>query len=279
METKGEKIERLGEFLLNSFMAVELDEFLRVGGYDQVATAVRPDVGANTYFFTVVQALDQRGLINDEFFAHLRRGRARREDEIRDIQEAWVGMGTRDINRDEIERLQAEIGRLSARNQVLESRIAELQEEAAAQQTQRINYLVSFYDTSRSKQADLERGVHELAGRLDEQARANVRLQAALTAQAERRLRMCESYQGDVVDVHEDRVVVIYDVNGNVVEQTYERSQFLDGRLPEVGTELAVHVMVAEVEPQTDEPAFQEEEGDDDVSSHRREPLDEPTIF
>ena len=37
--------------------------------------------------------------------------------------------------------------------------------------------------------------------------------------------------------------------------------------------------MVAEVEPQTDEPASQEDEGDDDVSSYRRKPLDEPTIF
>ena len=75
METRGEKIERLGEFLLNSFMALEFDEFPRVGGYDQVANTVRPDVGANTYFSTVVQALDQQGLINDEFFAPLRRGR------------------------------------------------------------------------------------------------------------------------------------------------------------------------------------------------------------
>ena len=54
---------------------------------------------------------------------------------------------------------------------------------------------------------------------------------------------MCESYQGEVVDVHGDRVVAVYDVNGNVIERSVRgRSQFLDGRLPEVGSELAASV-------------------------------------
>ena len=191
MVTKGEKIERLGEFLLSSFAAHELDMFLREGGYSQVATAVRPDVGANTYFFTVVQALDQQGLINDVFFADLRRTRSAKAALIRDIQEAW-GVedveGTRNSNGDELDRLRAEIGWLSAQIRRFQSRIAGLQ-EAAALQSQRHDHLVGSYDTSRSQPAELEERIHDLAGRLDEQARANVRLQSALTAQAERRLQ------------------------------------------------------------------------------------------
>jgi hypothetical protein len=105
------------------------------------------------------------------------------------------------------------------------------------------------------------------------------RLQSALTAQVEGRLRMCESYQGEVVDVHEDSVVVVYGVNGDIIEQTYERSQFLEGHLPEVGAVLAASVMLYEIDPRVDEPVPVEDERDDDVPSYERKPLDEPTIF
>lgn len=90
---------------------------------------------------------------------------------------------------------------------------------------------------------------------------------------------MCESYRGEVVDVRGDRVVVVYDVDGNIVEQTYERSQFLEGRLPEVDAELVAYVMVAEAEPEMDEAASGEEKRRDDVSGCGRKPLDEVTIF
>ena len=81
------------------------------------------------------------------------------------------------------------------------------------------------------------------------------------------------------MDVHGDRVVVVYDVDGNIVEQTYERSQFLEGRLPDMDTELVAYVMVAEAEPGIDEAASGEEERRDDVSGSGRKPLDEATIF
>jgi hypothetical protein len=104
------------------------------------------------------------------------------------------------------------------------------------------------------------------------------RLQPVLAARAEGRLRMWESYRGAVVDVHGDTVLVQYDVNGSVIEQTYERSQFLAGRLPSVGDELEVHVIVADARPLAADPD-PEEEHSDDLSSPRRQPLSEPTNF
>jgi hypothetical protein len=160
--------------------------------------------------------------------------------------------------------LKRESEALSRENARLRARVAEL----ALSQKQ-----------SRVRRRRLRERLHEFEVRLDERAKANDRMQSALIARIEGRLRMCESYQGEVVDVDGDRVVVVYDVKGDVIEQVYERSQFLEGRLPEVGTVLTAYVMAAEVAPQVGEPVPVEDERDDNVPSYRRKPLDEPTIF
>lgn len=92
-------------------------------------------------------------------------------------------------------------------------------------------------------------------------------------------VRMAESYEGIVEDVDGDRVVVVYDVRGAIVEQTYERGQFIDGHLPDVGTRLAVFVNVVEIQP---DPAGPWEEASDsrhDPALGRRKSIKGRVVF
>ena len=84
---------------------------------------------------------------------------------------------------------------------------------------------------------------------------------------------MTESYEGIVMDVDGDKVLVVYDVNGDIVEQTYEKSQFIDGRLPDVRTRLAVFVNVAEVQSKPVESGVEETKHRDESANTRRKPL------
>ncbi len=187
--------------------------------------------------------------------------------------------GSEDLKDREARRLTAEVNKLLYRNQLLQWHVIELQ-EALAQEAQRYADLVRSDEGSRDQEAKVRKAdPNAVRDRFDERSRTDDLLKSVQGAQADGRLRMCESYRGEVVHVHGDRVVVAYDVDGNVAEQTYERSQFLEGRLPEVDTELVVYVMVAEVEPRAGETASVEEERRDDVPSGRREPLAGPTIF
>lgn len=61
---------------------------------------------------------------------------------------------------------------------------------------------------------------------------------------------MNETYEGQVEYVGEDTVVVVYNVEGSLVEQTYLKKQFLDGKLPELGACLRITVVVTEFEPE-----------------------------
>jgi CheY-like chemotaxis protein len=74
-------------------------------------------------------------------------------------------------------------------------------------------------------------------------------LRAIARACREGRLCMTERYEGVVEHVFEDTVVVVYGVGDDLVEQTYERSQFIQHRLPSKGDRLAVHVHVAQLPP------------------------------
>src|SRR5579862_4021367 len=67
-----------------------------------------------------------------------------------------------------------------------------------------------------------------------------------LTACEDQKLRMFESYSGVVEEVEGGTVVVRYEVNGDIVDQTYDKSQFQEERLPVVGDCLVVHVFVTE---------------------------------
>lgn len=164
--------------------------------------------------------------------------------------------------------------RLRARVTQLESRVSSL-----VRIVRRQEHLRDMLRWSKGRRKRLEARVNELARLLDEGAKTIDQLQSAVTARVDTRLRMCQSYEGDVVDVYGDRVVVVYDVDGNVVEQTYERSQFVDGRLPEVDTDLVVHVIVSDAEPRADGTASEEDAQRDEVPGSRREPLSGPTVF
>jgi hypothetical protein len=74
------------------------------------------------------------------------------------------------------------------------------------------------------------------------------------------RVKIAETYEGEVVrHLHGDGVLVAYDVNGNIYEQTYEKSQFIDGRLPSVGAHLIVCTTIIEIESQPERTENNEE--------------------
>src|SRR5262249_25589310 len=70
-----ERLREVCKFFEESFRSPELYQFLSVNEYQAVAAAVNRAVGDTQYVFGVVQALDQRGLINAELFARLRKER------------------------------------------------------------------------------------------------------------------------------------------------------------------------------------------------------------
>jgi hypothetical protein len=93
MATKGEKYERLRDFLKDSFQSQDLEEFLILNGYKEVAEAVNKDVGMAQYSFTIVQELNRRGLINVGFFDQLATERPRLEARIKSLEEFWLDTG------------------------------------------------------------------------------------------------------------------------------------------------------------------------------------------
>jgi hypothetical protein len=88
MATDAETIRQLRDFFADSFQATELEMFLTLNGYAEVASAVNPNVGNNQYFFNVAQALERRGLIDDAFYQRLIRERPAKESRIRALQES-----------------------------------------------------------------------------------------------------------------------------------------------------------------------------------------------
>lgn len=100
----------------------------------------------------------------------------------------------------------------------------------------------------------MEKQVDELQKRLDcqveiinERTQANDAALSALAAKEHGELLTYEEFQGEVVDVSNDKVVVQLDTNDDIIEQTYEINQFNLGRTPEVGDQLTVYVHVAVV--------------------------------
>jgi hypothetical protein len=65
-----------------------------------------------------------------------------------------------------------------------------------------------------------------------------------------------ETYEGQVEHVSDNVAIVVYNVNGELIEQTYVKSQFIGNKFPEVGTCVRVSVVVTEFEPELppDEP-------------------------
>lgn len=82
---------------------------------------------------------------------------------------------------------------------------------------------------------------------IDAAVKHTMGLREVARACREGRLRMAERYDGVVEHVHKDTVVVVYGVGEDLVEQTYERNQFLDRHLPSKGDHLAVFIHVAQL--------------------------------
>ncbi len=93
------------------------------------------------------------------------------------------------------------------------------------------------------------------------------------------RVLMNESYEGQVVSVDGDEVVVVYEISDDLVEQTYQRDQFIGGLLPEVGQRLATVVTVAVLEPKSPEDTDPEEGLGDDATDNPRDRITGPMVF
>jgi hypothetical protein len=73
-----------------------------------------------------------------------------------------------------------------------------------------------------------------------------------------------ETYEGYVVEVSEEGVLVRYDVGDDVVEQFYRKEQFLPGKIPAAGNRIAVRVEVTAL------PALKESPSGDEANEEPR---------
>ena len=64
--------------------------FLKLNEYAEVANAVNKNVGSNEYCFAVVQALDQRGLIDAKFLDRLAEQRPAKVAQIKSLEQFWL---------------------------------------------------------------------------------------------------------------------------------------------------------------------------------------------
>jgi carbon storage regulator len=90
-------------------------------------------------------------------------------------------------------------------------------------------------------------------------------LRDALADSDKANLRMVEYYEGVVRHRDANEVVVAYEVANDIVEQTYQRDQFIDGNMPELSEQLAVLVRVADVRPKRQSETVSEGEWLDDI--------------
>jgi hypothetical protein len=90
MMPKREQIESLRDLLADSFTRSELQMFLELYGYGDAAESVRLDVSPRRYSFELVQALENRGLIDSDFFDRLARERPHRAALLRRLRESGL---------------------------------------------------------------------------------------------------------------------------------------------------------------------------------------------
>jgi hypothetical protein len=93
MATEAERDKRLYDFVKTSFRPAEFQRFLtfKGGGFAEVAEDLNTQVGAASYFFEAVGALKRRGLIDAEFFDHLRKELPAKVAEITSLAVFWLG--------------------------------------------------------------------------------------------------------------------------------------------------------------------------------------------
>lgn len=143
---------------------------------------------------------------------------------------------------------------LRLQNERLKSLVAQ-ERRAAAREAQKSDQLLAELQRLRGS-------FDSLLNALTERMRANDALQEALIADKEGRLRMFETHEGVVVDVASEGVVVTYCVQGEYLDQAYQKDQFIDGRLPRKGDRLGAYVLIAELpkaQEQTPPPSTNEQ--------------------
>jgi formylglycine-generating enzyme required for sulfatase activity len=90
MSPKSERYRRLREFFTESFSPEDLEVFLKLNGFEEVAEAVSRSTAGARYFFRVIEELDHRGLIDDRFFGHLEKERPAKTARIQDLVQLWL---------------------------------------------------------------------------------------------------------------------------------------------------------------------------------------------
>jgi hypothetical protein len=87
MPVKGEKYRAIRDLLLDSFTLPELEQFLKLNGYDDVAHAVSPNVGPADFCFQIVEALDRMGRSDSNFFDRLNEARPAKAAQINAVRQ------------------------------------------------------------------------------------------------------------------------------------------------------------------------------------------------
>ena len=175
-----------------------------------------------------------------------------------------------------LEHLRREVERLTFQNELLQSRVAE-QRRSLAREARNIDKLHVDLVAVREENAQLLRLQEQHLSLLDDRSRANDALVTKMAAVEDGSIRMHESYEGQVQYVGECTAVVAYNVDGQLIEQTYEKKQFKDGKLPLPGTCVKVLVFLVEYEPKP--PSDEDWEHITRDQPSQRKPLDGPDEF
>jgi len=150
---------------------------------------------------------------------------------------------------------------LRAKISELEQKLAEAERMNATQRSRLVEERRAAATANRLNdqlQARLDEFQQRLDRQLDiinERARANDVALAALAANVQGRLLTYERLRGEVIEVDGDQVVVRIDTDNDIIEQTYDVSQFKFGKAPAVGDQLEVHVHVARIAAAPSAPA------------------------
>jgi hypothetical protein len=176
----------------------------------------------------------------------------------------------------EIERLRKEVKRLMFQNELLQTRVVE-QRRSLAREARTSDKLHAELVAVRDQNAQILNMQDKYLTLLSDRGRVNDALVAKMAGVEDGLIRMHESYEGQVQHVGENTVVVLYNIDGQLVEQTYERKQFKDGKLPRPGTCVRVLVFVVEYEPKP--PTANELESETSDKPSHRKPLTGPIEF
>ncbi len=144
----------------------------------------------------------------------------------------------------------------------------------------RYDYLLDHVKELREERRQLLAQLEQITRREQSRDGADA-LQHVLIAQKEGRMRMFEAHSGVVMHVHDDEVVVVYEIDDDYVEQTYQKSRFQDGRLPKKGQKLGIYIHLAELpeEPQTETGDLDSRDTADERPRRRRNTVKPPREF